>query len=113
MPYGMRLKKNCYKIKLLKGCDNLDFPTMCMILTFATAIYSMIVITIYQNKIDTLTAINDIYKSHWEELCNQMLAEIEEDGYCRLVATREQIEEMMEILDIGDDKHKKAKMPQM
>lgn len=61
---------------------------------------SMILIWYFQHKASMLEQINDIYKSHWEELCNQMLAEIEKDGYCRLVVTEEQIREMMSILDL-------------
>lgn len=33
--------------------------------------------------------INEIYKKHWLNLCNQILVEIDEDGWCRLVITKE------------------------
>jgi len=44
--------------------------------------------------IERLEAENKIYKQHWNDLCDQIAAEIDKDGWCRLVITEKQLAEM-------------------
>lgn len=74
------------------------FIQLLILLPIIIAGGSLIIINNHKGKINELKALNDIYKRYWEELCNQMLAEIEKDGYCRLVISEEKIKEMMCIL---------------
>ena len=72
---------------------------------FIVGFVSMFLIWYFQHKVSMLEQINDIYKSHWKELCNQMLAEIEKDGYCRLIVAEEEVKNMIDFLDVGGDRH--------
>lgn len=40
-----------------------------------------------------------IYKKHWLDLCDKILAEFDKDGWCRLVMTREKALEMKNIFE--------------
>lgn len=41
----------------------------------------------------------EIYRKYWFELCNSILAELDKDGWCRLVVTREEALEMIQLFE--------------
>ena len=72
-----------------------------MIGIFVATLYSMVAIMYYRNKYETSKAISEIYKQHWIILCDEIISEVDKDGWCRLVVTKEEALKMKEYFDIG------------
>lgn len=49
-------------------------------------------------KCEKLVSEIELLRFHWQELCNKLLTELDKDGYCRLVVTREAVEDMLSAL---------------
>ncbi|HZK26720.1 MAG TPA: hypothetical protein VFD00_04165 [Thermoclostridium sp.] len=52
-----------------------------------------------QRKLDIVRQKNEIYKTHWVDLCNKILYELEEDGWCRLSITKDEALKMRSFFD--------------
>lgn len=53
----------------------------------------------YQDMCLRLEAEKEIYRKHWLDLCDKIIAEIDKDGWCRLSMTREKAMEMKSIFE--------------
>lgn len=51
----------------------------------------------YKKCYDEIKAKNEVYRKYWLELCDKILNEIDKDGWCRLIMTKEKAKEMREI----------------
>jgi len=51
------------------------------------------------DEIKTLKAEKEVYKKHWLDLCDKIIAEIDKDGWYRLVMTRDEVVKMKALFE--------------
>lgn len=49
--------------------------------------------------IERLIAEKEIYRKHWLDLCDKIIAEIDKDGWCRLSMTKDEAFKMKKIFE--------------
>lgn len=52
-----------------------------------------------KDEIRRLRAEKEVYRKHWLDLCDRILAEIDKDGWCRLSMTKEEAMKMKSIFE--------------